>query len=417
MHLNRYYYLTRKNINIFWIPALIFMAAAMVVYPKEVFQASIRGLDAWWNIVFPALLPFFVVSELLMSLGVVRVLGILLEPIMRPLFNVPGAGAFVLAMGYTSGAPISSMLTARLRKENICTRIEAERLMSFTNNASPLFMFGAVAVGMFGDASLGMVIAGAHYLANLFLGLALRFYGIRDPEARRKHPVSGHFFRRALEALIQAHRENMKPAGFLLSNAIKTSVQTLSTIGGFIILFSVIIKILGLVGILGFFGKFILFFSAPAGVAQPLADALSSGFLEMTIGAKMTSEAAAPLHQQVVATSMILGWAGLSVHAQVASMIAGTDIRMTPFVLARVCHGFLAATLALLFLGPAQPVFRSVTDPLTHGFLPTLLLGPWWKMTTWTIMALFIIFLAAYLARSSWQIFRRSRVIWIKFHR
>ncbi|MHB1419008.1 MAG: sporulation integral membrane protein YlbJ [Bacillota bacterium] len=417
LNLSRYYNTTRRNLNIVWIPVLIFMAVAMVVYPKEVFQASIRGLDAWWNIVFPALLPFFVISELLMSLGVVRFLGILLEPVMRPLFNLPGAGAFVMAMGFTSGAPIGSMLTARLRKEHLCTRMEAERLMSFTNNASPLFMFGAISVGMFGDASLGMVIAGSHYLANFLLGLALRFYGIRDPEAGRNQRLPGHILRRAASALSQGHRENMKPAGLLLSNAIKNSVHTLTTIGGFIILFSVIIKVLELFGVLGFLGKIILIISAPAGIEQPLANALSSGFLEMTIGTKLASEAAVSLHHQVIATSMILGWAGLSVHAQVASMIADTDIRMTPFVLVRICHGFLAAALASLMMGPAQPVFNSVTGPLMHSLLPNLLLGPWLNVAAWLITLALIAFLVAYSSRGFWQTARRKRVIWIKLHR
>ena len=84
---------------------------------KTDIPSSIKGLDAWWSIVFPALLPFFIMSELLIGLGVVNFLGVLLEPVMRLLFNVPGAGAFVLAMGYTSGAPIGTLLTVNLRKK------------------------------------------------------------------------------------------------------------------------------------------------------------------------------------------------------------------------------------------------------------------------------------------------------------
>ena len=102
-----------------------------------------------------------------MGLGVVHFMGVLLEPIMRPVFNVPGTGAFVMAMGYTSGAPIGTMLSVELRKKNLCTRMEAERLMSFTNNSSPLFIFGAVAVGMFNNPALGLILAFSHYSANL----------------------------------------------------------------------------------------------------------------------------------------------------------------------------------------------------------------------------------------------------------
>ena len=39
-------------------------------------------------------------------MGVVHFLGVLLEPLMRPLFNVPGVGAFALSMGLAAGYPM-----------------------------------------------------------------------------------------------------------------------------------------------------------------------------------------------------------------------------------------------------------------------------------------------------------------------
>src|SRR5690606_36562802 len=105
------------------------LAASLMIYPKESFEASLRGLHMWWEVVFPSLLPFFIVSELLIGFGVVTFLGVLLEPLMRPLFRVPGVGGFVWAMGLASGYPAGAKLTARLRQEKKLTRIEAERLV------------------------------------------------------------------------------------------------------------------------------------------------------------------------------------------------------------------------------------------------------------------------------------------------
>lgn len=75
----------------------VLITVAMVQYPKPAFDAAIIGLNLWWNVVFPSLLPFFILSELLMGLGVVHFIGVLLEPLMRPVFNVPGIGAFALS--------------------------------------------------------------------------------------------------------------------------------------------------------------------------------------------------------------------------------------------------------------------------------------------------------------------------------
>ncbi|MBE3587946.1 MAG: sporulation integral membrane protein YlbJ [Thermoanaerobacteraceae bacterium] len=336
----------------------------MIVRPKTVYEGAVCGLSAWWNIVFPSLLPFFIVSELLMNFGVVHFMGILLEPVMRPLFNVPGAGSFVLAIGYTSGYPIGAMVTARLREQRLCTRIEAERLMSFTSNSSPLFMLVAVAVGMFHDPALGPLIAGAHYLSNLTLGLCLRFYGRRDREYIPRPAGGGYILRRALRELLRRQEQDRRTLGQIIGDAVKNAINNLLNIGGFIILFAVIIRLLTEAGFIHMLARGMGSVLIPLGLSPEVLPALASGLFEMTTGTKLASEAAAPLAHRLVAVAMILAWSGLSVQAQAASMIAGTDIRLGLFILVRVAHAVLAAVYTLIFLGPAAPLARAVVRPV-----------------------------------------------------
>ncbi|MGB9904069.1 MAG: nucleoside recognition domain-containing protein, partial [Desulfotomaculales bacterium] len=101
----------RRLTHLFFSLCALTVTAGMLTQPKTVYQGALTGLNLWWNIVFPSLLPFFIICEILLSLGIVHFLGVLLEPVMRPLFNVPGAGSFVLAVGYTSGYPIGAMIT------------------------------------------------------------------------------------------------------------------------------------------------------------------------------------------------------------------------------------------------------------------------------------------------------------------
>ena len=61
---------------------------------------------------------------------------------MRPVFNVPGVGAFALSLGLASGYPMDAVITSKLKKNNLCSSIEAERLLAFSNTADPLFIFG-----------------------------------------------------------------------------------------------------------------------------------------------------------------------------------------------------------------------------------------------------------------------------------
>src|SRR5690606_32647387 len=149
----------------------IFFAFTLIKFPNDALEASIRGIDMWWEVVFPSLLPFFITAELLLSFGVVKFLGVVFEPIMRPLFNVPGVGSFACIMGMDSGYPTGAKISVRLREQNQVTQVEAERLVAFTNASSPLFIFGAISIGFFHDPKLGVLLAICHYLGNAITGI------------------------------------------------------------------------------------------------------------------------------------------------------------------------------------------------------------------------------------------------------
>lgn len=71
-------------IRLLWTLSALVFVLSMVSCPQIVFEGAALGLKTWWNIVFPALLPFFIASELLMSFGLVHFMGELLDPVMRP---------------------------------------------------------------------------------------------------------------------------------------------------------------------------------------------------------------------------------------------------------------------------------------------------------------------------------------------
>lgn len=356
--------------------ATVFMTLAIIQYPKDTFDSAIVGLNLWWNVVFPSLLPFFILSEMLMGLGVVHSLGVLLEPLMRPLFNVPGIGAFALSMGLASGYPMDAVITCKFRKNNLCTTVEAERLLAFTNTADPLFMFGAVAVGMFAMPELGASIALSHYLASLIVGILYRFYGRgRDQiPAKKAGAEERNLFLRACSELYAARRKDGRSFGELLGESVKASMNTILLIGGFIILFSVFLRILSVIGATEYLNALFAALLQAIGFQTSLAPALSTGFFEIDLGALAASQAAAPLAEKVAVTAAIIAWSGLSVHGQVASIVLEAGISMTPYMIARVLHATLAGALALVFLGPLKSVTHLFTIPTATpgGAFPAL---------------------------------------------
>lgn len=360
----------------------LFLTATVISHPQASFEASKTGLSMWWEVVFPSLLPFFILSELLIGFGIVRFVGVLLEPFMRPIFRVPGVGGFVLAMGMASGNPAGVKLTARLRQENQISRVEAERLASFTNSSNPLFIFGAVAVGFFQNASLGILLASAHYLGNLAVGLTMRSYGRKEEQhLKRKKTKPFPSVKDALHALHTARLAEKRPLGKILGDAVTSSVQTLLMIGGFIILFSVFNRLLSVVqltDVLSVFTKGALtLFQLPTQLDIPLL----SGMFEITLGSKLVSETDVSLLQKAIIVSFILGFSGFSVQAQVAGILSETDIRFKPFFIARLLQGVYAAVFVMLLW---KPLYTAWHDPYQYVFkslnssdMPTAFINGW----------------------------------------
>ncbi|MBL5768915.1 sporulation integral membrane protein YlbJ [Heyndrickxia sporothermodurans] len=357
------------------------IAISMIILPVETFDASKRGLTIWWGTVFPSLFPFFVISELLIGFGVVKFIGVILEPLMRPLFRVPGVGGFAWAMGMASGNPAGAKITARLREEKQISKIEAERLVSFTNYSSPLFIFVAVSVGFFHNKGLGILFAIAHYLGNILVGLIMRFYGYSKKE---KLEVKNNKFRvwEAIRALHRTRIEDKRPIGKLLGDAVVSSIHTLLMIGGFIILFSVINRLLFHLQITALLASVIKEFFAILHFPNQLTIPFISGLFEITIGSDLISRVKeSTLLQQSILTSFILGFGGFSIQAQVASILAQTDIRFKPFFIARILHGLFAAIITLLIWDPIFgkqyesnefPISLPVFLQNSHSFLDKL---------------------------------------------
>ncbi len=313
----------------------------LIMFSDTAVKSASKGIQLWLGVVFPSLFPFFVASEILNKTKFINAIGVLLEPIMRPLFNVPGCGSFALAMGITSGYPVGAKITASMREDNLLTKTESERLLSFTNNSGPLFIVGAVAVGMFKMPELGLLILSCHILASITVGIIFRFYG-RNKESTSL-ASNEKTWARFKKELAQIGRQNPN-LGIILGDAVKNSINVMMTIGGFIILFSVIINVLIEIGFIALLSDFIYPVLSLLGMSKEMITALLSGFFEITTGSNMACNVeGTALIDKLAAVSLILGWAGISVHSQVYSIISKTDISIKPYLIGKMLQGILAA--------------------------------------------------------------------------
>jgi len=300
----------------------------LVLHPAEMIAAGREGLLLWFNQVLPTLLPFVVGVNLLAGLGFIHFMGALMAPVMVPVFKVPGAGAFALLTGVTSGYPMGAKAVAYLRETRQISRQEGQRLIAFCNNAGPLFVIGFVGAGLFGSVRMGYLMLISHISAAICIGLVFRFL---YPSGETCGTGSG--LAQAFKKYRDFRKNQYSGFGHVLGSSIKNAMESMVMIGGFIIVFCVVIEALEIAGL----------FSEEAGLVSGFA----AGMLEVANGAKMIAQGGPPNAEAVAATAALISFGGLSVHGQTAHFIKDTDIEFAPYLIAKAVQALIAGVICL----------------------------------------------------------------------
>jgi len=337
----------RRNI----LPILFCLfTVCLVIFSNSNLVATKEGLRLWANNVVPSLLPFFIATELLSYTTIVNKLGRVLNPIMKPLFHIPGIGSYPFIMGIISGYPTGAKIVVNLRENGLCTKEEAERMLAFTNNSGPLFILGTVGISLFGNSTIGLLLLITHILACLSVGILFRFWKLD------KSSSYSSFSQRRREEKEYVDFSNL---GDILGKSILSAIKTVITIGGFIVLFSVILSILNNSKLISFVSSCFAPLFRIFGIEDiRFSTSFVCGMLELTNGVMQV--ASIPCKQisiNLIFTAFLLGFGGLSVLLQVYSIIAKSDISLKAYFIGKLLQGIFSAFYTFLFI-TYLPIFN-----------------------------------------------------------
>jgi hypothetical protein len=176
---------------------------------------------------------------------------------------------------------------------------------------------------VFGSGRVGLLLYLTHAAASLLVGLLFRFYGGRQE-------------RRSPAALRPANQTVRASAAF--TGAVVKALQSTLNICAFVLFFSVVLRLLSAYGVLAGVANCL----ALLGVGQEWAKRLVAGLLELSSG---VSSLAGTGREGVSMAAFMLGWAGLSVHCQVLSVLGDSGLSVRPYLAGKLCHGLIAAAL------------------------------------------------------------------------
>lgn len=310
----------------------------LVVFSSTNLASAKEGLLLWVNSVVPTLFPFFVATELLNHTNFIPMIGKYLNKFMRPIFKVPGEGAYAFLMGLISGYPVGAKIVCHLRENGLCTKDEGERMLAFTNNSGPLFIIGTVGISLFNNQTVGIILLVTHILACITVGIIFGFM-------KKENNIKWDRYS------INTMKKDEKTLGGILGESIKNAIGTILMIGGFVVIFSIIISILNNSHILEIFSKLISPIITSIGINAEFVKPVLAGLIELTNGVKLVSETSIVNYNlSIILSAFLLGFGGISILLQVSSIVAKTDLSMKKYVFGKLLQGIIASVYVFVAL-------------------------------------------------------------------
>ena len=146
----------------------------MCVFSDRCITFTKQAIDICIYVLLPSLFPFFVFSKIFILTGGGEKLGKIFASLTKHLFNMSSICASSFVLGILCGYPVGAKSSIDLYKNNLITKEEAQNLIGFCNNSGPLFLIGAVGIGMFSSKKIGIMLYLIHILSAIITGIILK---------------------------------------------------------------------------------------------------------------------------------------------------------------------------------------------------------------------------------------------------
>nr|WP_294492339.1 transporter [uncultured Mediterraneibacter sp.] len=297
---------------------VVFVFLAMLFSPQEVFNGASEGLLLWFQIIIPTLFPFMLVSNLMLASGGLSIVARLSGGISRAIFGTSENGSFAVLAGFLCGYPMGAKVSADLLRANKITEQEAGYLLSFCNNTSPVFIINYIVWKSLGKEELLAPTLIILFIVPMLLSLVFRRYYLKGKK----------FFENVDLQEMPGRKFNLG----LVDECMMNSFESIVKVGGYIILFSILISLLN-----GILSRNCPVFLLPA-------------ILEITNGIRMIAE---NIQNITVSYPLILGittFGGLCAAAQTSCMLEGTGIKMLPYLIEKLAAALAASLIGYLYI-------------------------------------------------------------------
>lgn len=307
----------------------LYLIFLMLRYPALALEYASTGLHLWFHKMVPTLLPFMILSGIMIRMDLTENFVRILHPFLHFLFGTSRNGSYTIVMGFLCGFPMGARIIGELYENHKLTRKESASLLYFCNNIGPIYFLSYVVPTLAIDKPLVpfLIMYGIPVLYGLLLlriaPILRRIRGSSTP-ADSSRPFCP---------------TDLSPEQTAQNTSSAKKMSLLSAIDASVL--SGLIGIAKLGGYMIFFNLLNILFT-PFHQVRPELLNIYRCLLEITSGIDYSGRSL------YFAILILLPFGGFSCIAQTYSMIRQTDLSVRPYLFHKTVQTALTAVCYLL---------------------------------------------------------------------
>lgn len=293
----------------------IYLIFLMLKFPALALEYASTGLQLWFVKMVPTLLPFMILSGIMIRMNLTENFVRLLHPFLHAVYGTSRNGSYTIVMGFLCGFPMGARIVGELYGEKKLSHEESVCLLSFCNNIGPIYFLSYVV------PTLG--------IASPFLPFVI-MYGI---------PMLYGVLLLRIRPLFHIGSGGKCSSRYVAGRPAPQSCSLLSAIDSSVL--SGLVGIAKLGGYMVFFNLLNIAFQ-PFHRVTPVLLKVYRCLLEITSGIDYSGQS---LYYAIL---ILLPFGGFSCIAQTYSMIRQTDLPIRPYIFHKTVQTALTAVCYLI---------------------------------------------------------------------
>ncbi len=285
--------------------SIILLIILTIIKRPIITTAIIDAINIWINNIFPSLFPILIISDLIISTDLIKIITDNIGFLFNKLFKVSKYSSYVFIISLLSGCPSNAKYIKDLLDHNLISKEEAIKTLSMSLLYNPILILSITTFLHKSDVYLIIIF---NIIINLIIGLINRNIKCQ-----------------------YLNNDYLLQKNFNLISSISSTIDTLLLVLGSLVLFIALSSII------------------------PFNHPLLDGIFEITNGIKEMA-LISNYQDKLMITGILMSFGGLSIQTQIKSILKDYDLEYSLFYKSRIIH--LILFILLLYL---KSIFGIIT--------------------------------------------------------